>query len=140
MITDAAALEEIRQLWTGAELLRGKVQSAVLGSFAQGSSFVFFAADAAHNLPFMHGYAVLNAVLLQLAREGRFKCQSIFLGKLLSESETHLPWDDFRFIKEGAEKRNDVAHRGEVLPRGDCWRYMDAIKRQLVAWKIVPPS
>ena len=140
MITDAAALEEIQRSWTGAESLRGKVQRALLGSFSEGASFVIFAADAAHNLPFMHSYAVLSDVLLQLAREGRFECKNIFLGKLLSESETQLRWINFRLIKEGADRRNDVAHRGEVLPRGDCWRYMDAIKEQLVAWKIVPAS
>ena len=98
-------------------------------------AFVIFAADAAHNLPFMHSYAVLSDVLLQLAREGRFECKNIFLGKLLSESETQLRWINFRLIKEGADRRNDVAHRGEVLPRGDCWRYIDAIKEQLVVWE-----
>lgn len=138
MITDRAALEEIRRSWTGAESLRGRVQRALLGSFAQGATFAIFVADAAHNLPFVHGYAVLNNVLLQLAREGRFECNSIFLGKLLAESEKRLPWVNFPLVKEGADRRNDVAHHGEVIPRADCWRYMDAIKEQLVAWQVLP--
>ena len=137
MISDRAALEEIRQSWNGVEALRGKLQRALLGSFAQGASFVIFIADSAHNLPFVHAYAVLNDVLAQLAKEGQFHCNSIFLGKLLAASQEKLAWKAFPLIKEGAERRNDVAHRGEVLPRGDCWKYIDSIRDQLRVWEIL---
>lgn len=137
MISDKAALMEIRQSWKGVEALRGRLQRALLGSFAQVASFVIFVADSAHNLPFVHAYAVLNDVLEQLANEHHFKCKSIFLGALLDASKDKLPWKDFAIIKEGAERRNDVAHRGKVLPRADCWRYIDAIKDQLLAWGVV---
>jgi hypothetical protein len=96
--------------------------------------------DAAHNLPFLHAYSVLNDTLQQLASEGKFTCKSIFLGKLLAESEKVLPWNDFALIKSGVDRRNDLAHRGDVLPRGDCWKYIDAIKTELMLWGILIAS
>jgi hypothetical protein len=137
MISDHATLTEIRQSWKGVEALRGRLQRSLLGSFAQRASFVIFVSDSAHNLPFVHAYAVLNDVLKQLENENHFKCKSFFLGALLDASKAKLSWNDFAIIKEGAERRNDVAHRGEVLPRADCWRYIDAIKDQLLAWGVV---
>lgn len=140
MIADQSALQEIKQSWHGVEALKQKVQRALLGSFAQGASFAIFVADSAHNLPFVHAYAVLNDALQQLAKEGHFTCKSIFLGKLLSASEKTLAWRNFALIKAGAERRNSVAHRGEVLPRAECWQYIDAIKDELQAWRIIDTS
>jgi hypothetical protein len=137
MIRDKAALDEIRQSWSGVEGLKNKVQRALLGSFGEGLSFVIFIANSAHNLPLLHAYAVFNDVLKQLAKEAQFQCKSIFLGALLKASETALSWKDFALIKEGVDRRNDVAHRGDVLPRGDCWKYIEGIREQLVAWAIL---
>lgn len=124
----------------GVETLRGRLQRGILGSFAQGGSFVIFVADAAHNLPFVHACAVLNDVLTQLAKEGRFACKSIFLGALVSASEGPLQWKDIALIKEAVHRRNGIAHRGEILPRGDCWKYTDAIKDQLTEWSVLDAS
>ncbi len=33
--------------------------------------------------------------------------------------------------------RNDVAHRGQLLNRGDCRKYIDAVKVELSAWRII---
>ena len=30
-----------------------------------------------------------------------------------------------------------LAHRGELLPRADCWKHIDIVKAQLVAWGIL---
>jgi hypothetical protein len=78
--------------------------------------------------------------LLQLAKEGHFSCKSIFLGKLIKASEKKLPWQAFALIKEGAKRRNDIAHHGAVVPRGECWKYIDAIKTQFLAWGILRTS
>jgi hypothetical protein len=137
MIKDTVALQEVQHSWRGVEALRGKLSSALLGSFAEGASFAIFAADAAHNLPFVHACAVLNDVLEQLQTEGHFPCKSIFLGPLLSASEARLPWTNFAVMQEVAARRNGVAHRGDVLSRTDCWRYIDAIKAELVSWRIL---
>ena len=107
MIRDSAALEEIQQEWAGVVALRVKLDLSAASSSIVGGMFPFALADAAHNLPFIHAFAVLNNVLAQLAREGRFQCNSIFLGKLLASSEKALPWQDFARIRAGVERRND---------------------------------
>jgi hypothetical protein len=140
MVSNLAALSEIRKSWNGVEVLRDRIQGALLGSFAQGASFAIYAADAAHNLPFVHAYGVLNDVLEQLSKEGHFCCDSIFLGGLLHASKEELLWENFQLIKEGAHRRNDVAHRGDVLPRVDCWEYIDTIRNQLIAWGVLDVS
>jgi hypothetical protein len=138
VIHDAIALAEVQQSWAGVEALRARPQRSAFASVGfLGGVFPFALANAAHNLPFIHAYAVLNDVLEQLAAEGHFSCKSIFLGELLKKSEKALAWRDFTFIAEGARRRNDVAHRGQLLERGDCWRYVDAVKAELSAWGIV---
>lgn len=137
MIRDAIALAEVRQGWAGVEALRSRLQVSAVVSMGFGFGlFPFALSNAAHNLPFIHGYAVLNDVLEQLADEGNFSCTSIFLGELLRKSEKALPWRDFALVSAGAGRRSDVAHRGQLLGRGDCWKYVDAIKTELSAWGI----
>ena len=100
----------VRKSWAGVEGLRDKLQRSLLGSFAEGASFALFAADAAHNLPFVHACAVLNDVLNQLKQEGQFQSKSIFLGALLDSSKSKLPWKNLPVIQEAVARRNDVAH------------------------------
>ena len=138
MIRDETALLEIRSSWQGVEALRSTLQVSALASVGViGGVFPFALSNAAHNLPFIHACAVLNDVLEQLAVEGHFSCRSIFLGELLRKSEHALGWQDFALIAEAALRHNDVAHRGKLLDRGDCWKYIDAIKVELRAWAVV---
>lgn len=138
MIRDPTALAEVRQSWGGVEALRLRLQVSAFASVGViGGSFPITLANAAHNLPFIHAYAVLNDVLKQLADEGHFSCKSIFLGELLKKSEKVLPWQDFALVSVGAACRNDVAHRGQLLDRGDCWKHVDAVKVELSAWGIL---
>jgi hypothetical protein len=138
VIRDSVTLAEVQSGWAGVEVLRGRLQrSAFASQGVIGGSFPFALANAAHNLPFIHAFAVLTDVLEQLASEGHFGCKSHFLGALLTSSEKALPWRDFTLIRAGARLRNDVAHRGQLLERGDCWKYVDAVKAELSAWGIV---
>ena len=138
MITNTDTLSEIKKDWNGVESLRDKLQrSAFASTGVVGGSFPFTLANAAHNLPFIHAYSVLNDVLMALEKEGRFKCSSIFLGKLLEDSEFAFPWSHFGTIKMGVSRRNDVAHRADLLERKECWKYVDAIKAELSLWNIV---
>ena len=110
MIGDKDALVEIRQSWAGVEALRERLKVSAFASMGLiGGTFPFALSNAAHNLPFIHAYSVLNDVLVLLAGEGRFKCRSIFLGELLKKSEAALPWQEFSFIQRGASRRNDRA-------------------------------
>jgi hypothetical protein len=138
VIRDPTALGEVQRSWAGVEALRSRLQVSAFASVGVvGGSFPFTLANAAHNLPFIHAYAVLSDALKQLADEGRFSCKSIFLGELLKKSEKILPWRDFVLVSAGAGCRNDVAHRGQLLDRGDCWKYVDAVKVELSGWGVL---
>ena len=138
MIRDPTALAEVQQSWAGVEALRARLKVSAFASVgALGGSFPFSLANAAHNLPFIHAYAVLNDTLEQLAAEGHFSCKSIFLGELLKQSEKALLWQDFALVSLGASRRNDVAHRGQLVERGDCWKFVDAVKAELSAWGVI---
>ncbi len=140
MISDKSVLGEVRASWGGVEALRDKLQGALLGSLVQGPTFAIFMADAAHNLPFIFACSALNDTLEQLSKEGYFKCGGFFLRPLLKASEHKLVWKDFALIKEAAKRRKAVAHKGKILPRADCWKYIDAVREQLLAWKVLDAS
>jgi hypothetical protein len=144
MIANPQALEDLRASWTGVQLLRSKIQRALLGSFAMGSPFVLSIVDAAHNLPFLQACAVLNDVLARLRDEGYFRSGRVGdgrtpLGTLVSDSERALSWVNYPLIDKIVVHRNDLAHRAVFVSRGDCWRYIDAIEAELVSWGIVLP-
>ena len=141
MIKDPSALKEIRDSWSGVEALRQKLQRGLFASMGSlGGIYPFFVADAAHNLPFIHAYSVLNDALEQLAKEGKFSCKSIFLGTLLAASKPAIPWADYALIESGTGLRNGVAHDGTLIPRAECWKYIDAIKVELTQWGILDAS
>jgi hypothetical protein len=138
LIKEPTTLTEVRLSWAGVEALRNSLQvSAFASRGVIGGSFPFKLANAAHNLPFVHAFAVLNDVLEQLANEGHFVCKSIFLGALLQKSKNALPWRAYGLISAGVERRNDVAHRGQLLERGECWKYIDAVSDELTGWGII---
>lgn len=138
MIRDAKALSEVRKSWAGVEALRLRLHRSAFASVGViGATFPAALADAAHNLPFVHAYAVLNDVLVQLADEWHFTRKGILLGELIKKSPQVLPWQDFALVPTGVKHRNDVAHRGKLLGRGDCWTYIDAVKTERSAWGVL---
>ncbi len=137
MIKDNSVAKEIKKDWSGVVALRDKFKAYITGAVGMGGTPVIFVADAAHNLPFIHACSVLNDTLFQLSKEGHFTCGSIFLGTLVAKAETHLYWNDYKLIEELVDKRNGIAHYGKIIPRADCWRYIDAIENQLRSWKVI---
>jgi len=140
LIEGKTVLTEVRQNWAGVDALSEKLRRHAVGSMGLiGGRFPFVLADAAQNLPFLHAYGVLDIVLRQLEAEGYFTCARKSLGHLLAASESAFYWKAFALIDEGHKRRNEIAHEGQLLNRGDCWRYIDAIRDQLLAWGIIEP-
>ena len=138
MIEDENSLEAIKSDWMGVELLRDKLKTSAYASRGVvGGIFPIALANAAHNLPFIHAYSVLNETLIVLGKEGNFSCKPIFLGKLLASSKGAFSWIDYETIVKGVDRRNDVAHRGDLLDRGECWHYVDAVKMELESWRLI---
>ncbi len=73
MIKDTNTLSELRKDWNGVEALRNKLQVSAFASMGVvGGSFPFTLSNAAHNLPFIHAFSVLNEALIALEKEGHF--------------------------------------------------------------------
>ena len=119
VIQDATALAEIQQNWAGVEALHERLQVSAFASVGIiAGTFPFTLANAAHNLPFIHAYAVLNDALKQIADEDVFKCKSIFLGELLKKSEKVLMWKDFALISVGVDRRGQKRGQDSLIGPG----------------------
>ncbi len=139
MIVDQKALDEAKENWAGVEALRAKLQRSAFASLgAVGGLFPFALADAAHNLPMFHAFGVLNDVLQRLALERDFGYKGRELGRLVQSSErAALPWKNLDAIRKGIKARNGVAHKGALVPRGECWNHIEAVKSELDAWGVI---
>ena len=141
MIRDQNVLEEIRKEWQG---VRNKQTSIFVGLAASGGlirlSFPHKVADISYSLVLIYAYSVLQNVLLQLRDEGHLTSLkgNNYLGALVHNSKKKLTWLNFGEVDRGHCKRNDVAHRDLVLQRGEAWKYIDAIEKELINWRIIP--
>lgn len=135
MIKDKTVLEIIRMDWDYARSRRDFImrQAAFTGI---GGIVPIRLMDFANNLGLVFAYSVLQEILQQLCDEKYFSSKGSSLGFLMENSKTVLPWVDFAFVNEGRKKRNDIAHKQKELPRGECWKYIEAIEKELVAWGI----
>ncbi len=55
----------------------------------------------------------------------------------MNTSRKVLPWQDYKSVDEGRNKRNDLAHEAQLVSKADCQRFIDAIEAELMAWGIV---
>lgn len=115
-----------------------RIDVLVKASFAQGASAIARLADIPHNLPFLLACGVFNDALIYIRDAGHFSSKQRTLGALVKDGEKSLKWLDYVLIEEIVKKRNDLAHRAVIIPRGDCQRYIIALEAQLKAWKVLP--
>ncbi len=137
MIKDKNALQEIRQQWDGVVALRQKIHRNLFASVGFGGGFSHFTADCAHNLPFLHACSVLNEALRQMRDEGVFNSTKHTLGALAKSAQHQVSWVNYAEVTKMVEARNGLAHRAVLLPRGDCWNYLDVIEAELRSWSII---
>jgi len=137
MITNTSVLQTLQTEWQGVLKLKGKIDKLLKASFSQGASAIALLADIPHNLPFLYACGVFNDALIEIRDAGYFKSKMRTLGALITDSKNSLPWLNYTLMKEVVEKRNDLAHRAVILPRCDCWRYIDAIELQLRDWNVL---
>jgi hypothetical protein len=141
MIKDSRVLAEVRQDWQG---VRNRQTSIFVGLAAStgivGGIYPHKVADISYSLVLIFAYSVLKDVLLQLGKEEFFALpkKSTFLGALIDNSKTKLPWVNCSKVDEGHHKRNDVAHEDLIPPRGESWGYIDTIEKELINWQIIP--
>src|SRR5262245_31151337 len=121
MIQDSAQLAEARENWAGIVLMRKELDaSAFAAPGAIPGLFPFALYKAAHNLPLVQAYAVLNDVLEQVAKEKNWKYQGRLLGRLLDEAKSVLAWVNAGLVETGKLARDDVAHHYQLAEAADC--------------------
>ena len=137
MIKDAAELNRVQKEWTVVSDLRDRIKVNLFAGFGLFGHFSHFLADCANNLPFLHACSVLNEALLQVRDEGVFQCKTRTLGNLVEAAQHQISWVNYSAVTKMVEKRNDLAHRAALLPRVDCWGYLDVIEAELRSWYII---
>ena len=59
------------------------------------------------------------------------------MGLLYQGSEDSLSWQDYDGIGRVVDKRNGLAHRGEIVESQDCMDFIERIRVELEAWGII---
>ena len=140
MIKDAEDRESIVAQWKTVRRYEAMMKTNTLGAFADGALLTPDFLNGCNTLVCIFAFAVLERVLRILLREGA--CPEPPEGRtgfkaLMNSSQTALPWVDFALVAEGRDERHKAAHGLKIIPRADCWRYINAIERELVAWGVL---
>lgn len=140
MITNPDALTNLQTEWDQVMAMRDRMRHLVISTFIvdQYQSPAF--GNVVYNLPFLLAFDVLRQVLLQAEDEGHFAGSYRHLAGLMESAKTSLPWNDWQCIREGVERRNEVAQCGKLLGDIQCLQDIAAIESQLIAWRIIAAS
>lgn len=139
MINDSFLLYNICKSWEGVHKLKYSHRLVTLipgaGLIGTGS---FINSDF-WNLPFILSYSILDEVLIILKDQGVYQCnkRSPMLGKKMEASRNYIPWQDYDLVSDGRKARNKLAHEAILLPKRQCFIYIDAIEVELKAWRIL---
>ena len=138
MIKDGDVLKEVQDDWRFVRTRKDWITRGLFASSGIGGMPRIQIADCCNTLVLVFAYGVLQHVLEQLRDEGFFESDRSTLGALMSNSKKLLNWVDLNKVNDGRKKRNNVAHKEHaVLPRAECWKYVDAIDAELKAWGIM---
>jgi hypothetical protein len=96
--------------------------------------------EAFYNLPVVLAFSLLDEVLGALAAQGAFPVgRGAMLGAKMDASQNAIPWNDYASIHAAKERRNELAHRGLLIPKSDCLEMVDAISAELKKWRAIRP-
>lgn len=138
MIRDAAIKQEIREDWDGVRMFQSRLQAHLnISGGMDSTGATHQLRNISHNLTLLFAFSVFERTLKQLKDEGIYQERSNFLKKLMISSKNNLNWKNYSLVDEAREERNKIAHQQEVLERGKCWEYIDAIEEELLSWNII---
>ncbi len=136
-VQDPVELAKLRESWKRVR----QIQDQIARNLASGSLGVIGVSDQFRNLSYsvavLFAFSVLEDTLKQLAKEGVLNSRNHGLKRLMKSSKRVLPWVDYRQVNKGRKDRNKIAHMREFFPRGKCWEYINAIEKELIAWKVL---
>jgi hypothetical protein len=141
MIKNATIFQEVRDEWKFAITTQNSI-NVTMGFYEKRADGAYFD----HFLNLIHGFvltfafSVLQNTLEQLRDEGVFNCGGNILGNLMNASngkKSKMKWLNFPLVDEGRDKRNKLVHCQKFLKRTDTWKYIDAIEKELIGWKVL---
>ena len=138
MIQDKVKQADYQKEWNSVRKFQNRIQANLNASgmmFGTGATHAI--RDISHNLVLLFAFSVFEDVLKQLKAEKHFTSDNNNLGNLMHGSQNDLPWQNFLLVDEAREKRNEIAHDQTILPRDDCWKYINAIENELVQWGVI---
>jgi hypothetical protein len=95
--------------------------------------------ESFYNLPAVLACSLLDEVLSSLAGQGAFSvAPRAMLGAKMEASKAAIPWIDFEAVKAAKDQRNNLAHKGKLIPSAECLRIVEAIAAELRAWGAIP--
>ena len=140
MITDLSVLSAIQSEWHGVVLMRERVRHLVVATFAYDSTQSPTFGDVLYNLPLILAFDVLTAVLIHAKDQGLFTSSGTQLDELMDGAKSSLPWLDWQYLRDGVQRRNEVARSARLFGDLQCLLYIARIEDQLTAWNIVSPA
>jgi hypothetical protein len=133
----AMTTDELQASWHSVRAVEAMIQTNTAPTLYSLVPHVTSFAQVPESLLLVFATSVLEAALLHLRDAGRFRCERSELGSLMKASKEALGWQDYPSIDRVRLRRNGVAHRAELLDRGECTNALEAIARELIAWGIL---
>lgn len=138
MIQDSTIKQQIEDEWKGVRSFQSRIQAHLNISGGIGSvGATHQLRNISHNLTLLFAFSVLETILKQLRDENIFKENKNGLKALMHSSKPSILWQNFGLIDKARDERNKVAHDQKILERGLCWKFIDGIENELVAWQVV---
>ncbi len=137
MIVSTAASAVLSSEWTGVIRMCDRMKLLVIATFAGGAITGTALRNVVYNLPLLLALDVLKQALVQARDEKLFACSRTQLGDLMESARDSLPWIDWKGLREGVRRRNEVAHDGKLVDSEQCIQDIASVEAQLVAWGVI---
>lgn len=129
--------EYIEQEWRGVEVMFKRMRNLTVVTFASGAITGPAVGKVVYNLPLLLATDVLCQTLKFARDESLFSSNKNSLGKLVQDSENILQWIDWTSIWEAVDRRNKIAHDGELFDSKLCISSISSIRDQLKSWGLI---
>jgi hypothetical protein len=126
---------KVRIEWQGADKMRTRMVRHVLGGFMGLRQLGL--PDAIYNLPLLLAVEVLKKTLQRAKAQYGFESDSWSFADLMAGSRAVLTYENYSALWAAMQRRNAIAHNGELFPAQVCLEDIANIEKQLYAWQLV---
>lgn len=134
------AIEHLQSEWAGVVKMQKRMKTLVVVTFAGGALTAPALRKVLYNLPLLLAFDVLKQTLARANEQYAFlssRRRQPTLGALMEAAKERLTWCDWSGLRDGVERRNEVAHDGKLFDGEQCLSDIANVERQLVAWGLI---